>query len=130
MDTFENIVKEMPKFHQPRIWELYWQIIKNEYDNRNFSWYLLHKEEKYEYILKLRENYNKNYNEIKKSVEDITYNWTTKLDRFKCLKNKKLMDTEEIYDVPEDLFRCNNCGLIWDGMAQCYCSNDYILDFD
>ena len=130
MSTFENIVKNTPKYHQPRIWELYWQILLNNEDNKYFSWYLFHKEDKYNYLLSLRENYKENYEEIKKYVEDKTFDWTKKLDRFKILKSKKIIDTEEIYDVPEDLFRCNNCGLIWDGMAQCYCTNDYVLDFE
>jgi hypothetical protein len=52
------------------------------------------------------------------------------MERFNVLKNGKIIDKRTDFEIPKDLFQCDYCGNVWDGMAQCDCSYRYLINFD
>ena len=39
-------------------------------------------------------------------------------------KNNEIMIHYDTPEVPEDMLRCDNCGNVWDGNAQCSCNQN------
>jgi hypothetical protein len=130
MSKLDELVIEIDKCNQPFEWSIYYEIIKNETSYKYFPWTIFEDHEKFIELIELAENYEKNYDKIKKMVYNITIELTIKMDRFNVLKNGKIIDKRTDFEIPKDLFQCDYCGNVWDGMAQCDCSYRYLINFD
>mgnify|MGYP003985858421 FL=1 len=118
MFTLDYLIKNTPIYIQPFEWTPYRQLIyKREYINIYYF-------EEHIYFSKLQNlisNLEKNYNEFKTLLYSMTIEETKKMDRFKTLRGDKFIDTIKEEPIPDGLFRCDNCGNVWDGNAQCDC---------
>jgi rubrerythrin len=134
MSNLLELINNIKKYHQPIEWEIVQQIYNTnepKEDYKQFSWRVLENNNKYNKLYDLLDDYYKNYDEIKKLVYEMALEETLKIEFFKILRNGKIIDNNN-YDeeVPEGLYRCDNCGNIWDGFAQCDCSYRYLIYFD
>ncbi len=118
MFTLDYLIRNIPIHIQPLEWTPYRQLIyKREYINIYFF-------EEHKYFSKLKSlinNLEKNFDEFKTLLYSMTIEETKKMDRFKTLRGDKFIDTYKEEPIPEGLFRCDNCGNVWDGNAQCDC---------
>jgi hypothetical protein len=134
MSTLLEFIDKIKKYHQPIEWEIVKQIYNTNEPNddyKQFSWRVLESNSNYDKLYDLLDDYYKNYTEIKRLVYEMALEETSKIEFFKMLRNGKIIDNHTYYDeVPDGLFRCGNCGNIWDGFAQCDCSYRYLINFE
>jgi hypothetical protein len=130
MSSLDELVIKIEKCNQPFIWSIYYEIIKNERNYKEFPWAIFEDHNKFIELIKLVDNYTENFDKIKKMVYDITIELTLEMGRFNVLKSGKVIDKRIDFTIPEDLFRCGYCGNVWDGFAQCDCCYRYLINFD
>lgn len=134
MSTIFELIKNTKSYNQPIEWRIVDQIYKTDKpteDYKYFYWKVLEENENYKLLYDLLDDYYKNYSEIKKLVLKMALEETKKIERFRVLRNGKIIDNNNyIEEVPEGLFRCSSCGNIYDGFAQCYCNYSYLIYFD
>ena len=118
MSTLDYMIDTIPVYMQPYEWTAYRQL-KNNSDYIDIYCFEKHKD--FSKLLELNSNLEKNYSELITLVYSITLEETKKLPRFRCLRGNKFIDTIIEDPIPKGLIRCDNCGNIWDGNAQCTC---------
>ena len=139
MKAFDELLQSTPYFNHPEYWKLYRRLqkyIESEEEREYIPFY----QENFtdvniplcDIVTKLRRNENMSNENLLKLWKLVQINTLTKTlsdSRFKVLKNK-IIDNEAVKPLTEKdwdygyMMRCDWCGNIWDGCAQCTCSLD------
>ena len=102
-------------------WELYLQLIKNKDEIKSKSYYKwdnIYDDEILEYLKFFVElDLKDQYNTIIEIVENYIIKDINNTNGYKYINN----NIEIEWWVLENLEKCDNCGNIWDGYAQCNC---------
>lgn len=125
MKTYKNInelIIDLPKYMIPLDYiDIYWYLkLKN---NSNYK-IIIPKN----IINKLQSKFENNSNEdnINNKLTKFT-EFLQKDNKFKFFRSGKIIYYDII--IPDNMIICNECGNIWDGMAQCDCYL-YMDDFN
>ena len=120
--TLKESIKCVHQYYQLDEWVLYSDLIdtKDNLENISFyDWNIINNDYRYKYIKELLNDFKNNYDEILKITEEIILDKTNEHEGF-CVINKKITIEDWVLD---GLMKCNICGNIWDGYAQCLCGN-------
>jgi hypothetical protein len=115
-NTIENYILNTPKFHQPVEFHLYRKYLigkrNNMLDNNLIN--ELIDQIPLSYIVKTPD-------QLGTQLQRYTFDKLKNLKRF-YIKNGVIYYNQTLEELPEDLIRCDICGNVWDGFAQCMCN--------
>lgn len=117
---FKEILKVNKKYYLSG-WNLFIELneTNNNIEPKNFyNWEDVYDNtfnESIYYYIKL--DFKNNFNEIIKLLEEYIIKNIKETDGYNYENNKLTLE----WWVLEDLIKCDNCGNIWDGFAQCDC---------
>jgi hypothetical protein len=119
--SFEYLVDNLNITLQPFVWSLYQDLIdtiENPEHITFYKWEYIEYDIRYQDIRLLLNDFDNNINNIISIVKDIIIDNIKSDNRFEYTDNNNI----EVKSWHlEGLICCDNCGNIWDGMAQCYC---------
>jgi hypothetical protein len=106
-------------------WKLYMDLVETEFNPEDinfYDWELIANHNNYNHLDMYKKNINDNMTVIIEIIEYIIRDITNNTDGYFIIDNNILL-TLHNYSYNYELIKCNDCGNIWDGNAQCNCYN-------
>lgn len=122
---FDYLINNLEHYLQPNEWVLYNDLLKSKDNlmNINFNNFkYINDHSKYNDIKLLLIDFNNNFNQIVSLVKEILIDKLKDDVRFEYIDDNNIK--VKLWHL-EGLTYCDNCGIIWDGYAQCVCLYDY-----
>ncbi len=118
MRQLYNSMLNINKNEYLECWKLYMDLVETEFNPEDlyfYDWELIKNHENYNLLDMFKKNMNDNMTVIIEIVEYIIRDITNNTEGYFIFNDNILANY--------DLIRCNDCGNIWDGNAQCNCYN-------
>ncbi len=118
MRQLYNSMLNINKNEYLECWKLYMDLVETEFNPEDlhfYDWELIKTHENYNLLDMYKKNMNDNMTVVIDIVEYIIRDITNNTEGYFIFNDNILANY--------DLIRCNDCGNIWDGNAQCNCYN-------
>ncbi len=118
MRQLYNSMLNINKNEYLECWKLYMDLVETEFNPEDlhfYDWELIKNHENNNLLDMFKKNINDNMTVIIEIVEYIIRDITNNTEGYFIVDDNILANY--------DLIRCNECGNIWDGNAQCNCYN-------
>ncbi len=119
MRQLYNSMLNINKVEHLESWKLYMDLVETEFnpeDLQFYDWDLIKNHENYNLDMYKR-NINDNMSIIINIVEEIIRDITNNTEGYFMVNDTILLT----HHFNNDLIKCEDCGNIWDGFAQCNC---------
>jgi hypothetical protein len=117
--TIDEIIQNVDEWHHPYYWEIYKDLLDTKCCPENFdfyNWSDINNHQLFNEIITYKNDFIDNINNVIEIVKEIIIDM---YNGHKFEKHGKMFRVKEW--VIEGLERCDDCGRIWDGCAQCDC---------